>query len=136
MPDTPYTQVKFERSAPLWSVKGFLHVELPVDIRIFHDPCLQMEAILRRRTAITDYQNMTYQTTALAARRVCTTVKDWPHLFGDTQRTGDTPSEFGRRLKRQLLIGAAWGTVFAGIMWNQVSDWVSDTTATDAIERL
>ena len=53
-------------------------------------------------------------------------------MFRDTRRTGGTY----RRAKRQLLIGAALGTVSGGILWNELSDWVRDTTAMDAIERL
>ncbi len=128
--------VKFARTATLWSARGFLNIESPVDLSHFSVSCRRLQALLESRTTHSVYQEMTFHTTALAAKRVCATVGDWPHLFGATTPTGGTRSESGRRPKRQLVIGAALGTVFGGILWNEISDWVRDTTATDAIERL
>ncbi len=95
-----------------------------------------MEELLVTRIAHSVLQKMTLNTTALAAKRVCATIGDWPHLFRGTRPTGDTRSGSDRRKKQQLLIGAALGTVFGDILWNEISDWVQDTTATDAITRL
>ena len=131
-----YTHVKFAKTATLWSVRGFLNVESPVDIGLFDHSCRRMEELLASRTAHSELQRMTFHTTSLAARRACATVEDWPHLFRGTPPIGGTRSGSVRREKRQLLIGAALGTVFGGILWNEISDWVQDTTATDAIERL
>ncbi len=111
-------------------------MESPVDIGLFDHSCSWMEALLKTRTAHSGFQRMTFHTTSLAARRVCATVEDWLHLFRGTRQTGDTHSGSDRREKRQLLIGAALGTVFGGIIWNEISDWVQDTMATDAITRL
>ncbi len=135
-PEDSYTHVKFAKTATLWSVRGFLNVESPVDIGLFDHSCCRMEDLLATRTAHSELQQMTFHTTSLAARRACATVEDWPHLFRDMKRTRGTRSGSGRREKRQLLIGAALGTVFGGILWNEISDWVQDTTATDAIEKL
>ena len=135
-PEDSYIHVKFAKTATLWSVRGFLNVESPVDIGLFDHSCCRMEDLLATRTAHSELQQMTFHTTSLAARRACATVEDWPHLFRDMKRTRGTRSGSGRREKRQLLIGAALGTVFGGILWNEISDWVQDTTATDAIEKL
>ena len=131
-----YTHVKFAKTATLWSVRGFLNVESPVDIGLFDHSCHQMEELLASRTAHSELLRMTFHTTSLAARRACATVEDWPHLFRGMRPTGGTSSGSARTEKRQLLIGAALGTVFGGILWNEISDWVQDTTATDAIEKL
>ena len=131
-----YTHVKFAKTATLWSVRGFLNVESPVDIGLFDHSCRRMEELLASRTAHSELQRMTFHTTSLAARRACATVEDWPFLFRGTRPTGGTRRGSFKRENRQLLIGAALGTVFGGILWNEISDWVQDTTATDAIERL
>ena len=68
-------------SATLLSVRGILNVELPVDISLFDHSCRQMEVLLRKRTAHSALQKMTFHTTSLAVRRVCAIVEDWPHLF-------------------------------------------------------
>ena len=107
-----------------------------MDISLFDHSCRRMEDLLEKRTAHWAPQEMMFHTTTLAARRVCATVEDWPHMFRDMRRTGGTRSGSARREKRQLLIGAALGTVFGGILWNEITDWVRDTTATDAIEKL
>ncbi len=135
-PEDSNTHVKFAKTATFWSVHGFLNVESPVDIGLFDHYCRRMEDLLATRTAQSKFQRMTFHTTSLAASRVCATVEDWPHLFRDTKRTGCTCSGSGRREKRQLLIGTALGTVFGGILWNEISDWVQDTMVTDAIEKL
>ncbi len=75
-----------------------------------------MEELLASRTSHSELQHMTFHTTSLAARKACATVEDWPHLFRGTKPTGGTHSGSARRLKRQLLIGAALGTVFGGIL--------------------
>ncbi len=134
-PGDSYTHVKFAKTATLWSVRGFLNVESPVDIGFFDYSCRRLEQLLETRTAHSELQRMTFHT-VLAARRACTTVEDWPHLFRGTRPTGGTRSGSARREKRQLLIGAAFGTVFGGILWNEISDWVQDTMAMDAIEKL
>ncbi len=53
----------------LWSVKGFLNVESPVDIGLFDHSCQQMDALLRKRMPHSDLQRMTFHTTSLAAKR-------------------------------------------------------------------
>ncbi len=131
-----YTHVKFAKTATLWSMRGFLNVESPVDIGLFHHSCHRLEELLESRTAHSELQRMTFHATSLATRRACATVKDWPHLFRGTRPIGGTRSGSAKREKRQLLIGAALGTVFGGILWNEISDSVQDTTATDAIEQL
>ena len=125
-----YTHVKFAKTAMLWSVRGFLNVESPVDIGLLDHSCRRMEELLESRTAHSELQRMTFHTTSLAARRACATVEDWPHLFRGSQPIGGTRSGSAKREKRQLLIGAALGTVFGGILWNEISDWVQDTTVT------
>ncbi len=135
-PEDSYTHVKFAKTATFWSVRGFLNVESPVDIGLFDHSCRRMEDLLVTRTAHSELQRMTFHTTSLAARRAWATIEDWPHLFRDTKRTEGTHSGSGRREKRQLLIGAALGIVFGGILWNEISDWVQDTTATDGIKKL
>ncbi len=129
-------QVKFTRTATLWSARGFLNIESSVDRSHFDVSCRRLQALLEDRQTYSVYQEMTFHTTALAAKRVCATVGDRPQLFGATTPTGGTHSGSGRRPKRQLVIGAALGTVIRGVLWNEISDWVHDTTATDAIERL
>ncbi len=136
LPEDSYTHVKFAKTATLWSVRGFLNVESPVDFGLFDHSCRRMEDLLATRVAHSELQRMTFHTTSLAARRVCATDEDWPHLFRDTKRTGGTHSRCGRREKWHLHIVAALGTKFGGILWNEISDWVQDTTATDAIEKL
>ena len=131
-----YTHIKFAKTATLWSVRGFLNVKSPVDIGLIDHSCHRMEELLESRTAHSELQRMMFHTTLLAARRACATVEDWPHLFRGTRPIGGTRSLSVKREKRQLLIGAALGTVFGGILWNEISHWVQDTTATDAIERL
>ncbi len=136
-PSDRYTQVKFAKTATLWGVKGFLNVESPVDISLFDTSCRQMEALLRtKRTAHSEMQRKMFHTTSLLARRVCATIEDWPHLFSGMQRTEGTHSGSSKRAKRQLLFGAALDTFFGGILWNGISDWAQDTTATDTIKRL
>ncbi len=120
----------------MWSVRGFLEVESPVDIKLFDHSCPQMEELLQTRTSHLELQRMTFHTTSLAARRVCATVADWPYLFRGTKRTGDTLKGTDKRAKRQLLFCAALGTVLGEILWNKISDWMRYTTATDAIEKL
>ncbi len=107
-----------------------------MNISLFDHHCQQMEVLLRKRMAHSALQKMMIHTTSLAARRVCTTVEDWMHLFRGTRRTGGTPCGSDRSVKRQLLICAALGTVLRGILWNEIFDWERDTTATDAIEKL
>ena len=124
-----YSQVKFEKTATLWSMRGFLNMESPVDIGLFDHSCQQMEALLRMRTPHSELQKMLFHTTSLEARRVCTTVKDRPHLIRGMRRTGNTLNGSGRRVKRQLLFGTALGTVFRGIVWNEISDPTGRGTA-------
>ena len=37
-----YTHVKFAKTATLWSVRGFINVESPVDIGLFDHSCRSM----------------------------------------------------------------------------------------------
>ena len=119
-----YTHVKLAKTATLWSVRGFLNVESPVDIGLFDHSCHRMEDLLEARTANSKLQRMTFHTTLLAAKRACATVEDWPHLFRGMRPSGGTHNGSAKREKRQLHIGAALGTVFGGILWNEMSDWV------------
>ncbi len=92
-----------------------------MDIRLFDHSWQQMEALLEARKAHSVLQKMTFHTTSLVVKRVCATVDDWPHLFGNTQRTGGSHNGSGRRAKRQLLIIATLGTVSGRILWNEIS---------------
>ncbi len=47
-----YTHVKFAKTATLWSVRGFLNVESPVDIGLFDHSCRHMEEQLESRQRI------------------------------------------------------------------------------------
>ncbi len=107
-----YAQVRFTRTATLWSVKGFRNVELPMDLGLFDHSCQQMEALLRTRKPQSKLQSTTLNTTSLAARRVCATIENWPHWFRSMKQTGGTHKVSGKKVKRQLLIGTALGTVF------------------------
>ncbi len=91
-PGDSYTHVKFAKTATLWSVRGFLNVESPVDIGIFEHSCSRLEELLATRTAHSELQWKTFHTTSLAARKACATVEDWPHLFRGTRQTGGTRS--------------------------------------------
>ncbi len=106
-----------------------------MDLSLFDHSCQWMEALLRTRTVHSDLQRMMFHTT-LAARRVFATVEDWQHLFRSRKQTGGTHSGSCKMVQRQMPIGADLGTVFGSIQWNEISDWVSDSTGTDAIEKL
>ncbi len=51
-----YTHVKFAKTATLWSVRGFLNVESPVDIGLFNHSCRRMDELLESRTAHSELQ--------------------------------------------------------------------------------
>ena len=103
-----YTHVKFAKTATLWSKRGFINVELSVDIGLFDHLCHRMEDLLGERTAHSELQRMTFHTTSLAAKRACATVEDWPHLFRGMRPIGGTRNGSAKREKRQLLIGHTW----------------------------
>ncbi len=45
-PSDAVMQIKFAKMASLWSVRGFLNVESPVDIGLFDHSCQQMEFVV------------------------------------------------------------------------------------------
>lgn len=119
------------KEAEMWTAEGVLHLKFPVELNSMKERCEDLTNTISKlkQRALENKELREWQTSQVAQHTMeaaCEQMDSWPSVLG---------SQHGRP-KRQLLLGAAIGTMFGSFVLPEISSWFSHDAVQENVQKM